>query len=77
VDIVGFLTSFVFFCCCWNPELGIHFLNFPLNPILNYLCVGGKNGFHPFFFFPLLLLVLCNYVLDRLVGVFSHLFSIL
>jgi hypothetical protein len=31
--------------------------------------------FHPFFAFPLLHLVLYNYVLDRLVGGFSHLFS--
>jgi hypothetical protein len=33
------------------------------------------NGFHPFFFFPSLQLVLCSYVLDRLVGVFDALFS--
>jgi hypothetical protein len=36
----------------------------------------GGNGFHPFFFFPSLHLVLFNYVLDSLVGVFSHLFSL-
>jgi hypothetical protein len=34
-----------------------------------------ENGFHPFFVFPSLHLVLCNYVLDRLFGGFSHLFS--
>jgi hypothetical protein len=33
-----------------------------------------ENGFHPFFFFPSSHLELCNYVLDRLVGGFSHLF---
>jgi hypothetical protein len=32
-------------------------------------------GFHPFFFFPLLLLMLCNSVLDRLVDGFNCLFS--
>jgi hypothetical protein len=32
-------------------------------------------GFYPFFFFPSLHLVLCNYVLDRLVGGFNCLFS--
>jgi hypothetical protein len=37
----------------------------------------GENGFHPFFVFPLLHLILCNYVFDRLVGGFSHLFSFL
>jgi hypothetical protein len=35
----------------------------------------GGNGFHPFFFFPSLHFVLCNYVLDKLVSGFSHLFS--
>jgi hypothetical protein len=35
----------------------------------------GENCFYPFFFFPLLHLVLCNYVLDKLVGGFIHLFS--
>jgi hypothetical protein len=29
----------------------------------------GENCFHPFFVFPMLHLVLCNYVLDRLLGV--------
>jgi hypothetical protein len=38
--------------------------------------LGGKSGFHPFFFFPSLHLVLCNYVLDGLVGGFNHLFSL-
>jgi hypothetical protein len=39
---------------------------------LNYF--GGKNHFHPFVVFPSLHLVLSNYILDRLVGGFSHLF---
>jgi hypothetical protein len=30
--------------------LGIHFLHFPLNPVLIYF--WGENGFHPFFIFP-------------------------
>jgi hypothetical protein len=34
-----------------------------------------ESDFHPFFFFPLLHLVLCNYVLDRLIGGFNCLFS--
>jgi hypothetical protein len=58
---------------CWSPELGISFLHFPLNPALNYFF--EDSGFHPFFFFPPLHLVLCYYVFDRLVGGFSHLFS--
>jgi hypothetical protein len=36
-----------------------------------------ESGFHPFFFFPSLHLVLCKYVLDKLVGGFSCLFSFL
>jgi hypothetical protein len=44
-----------------------------LNPVLS--CFLGENCFHPFFFFPSLHLVLFNYVVDRLFGVFSHLFS--
>jgi hypothetical protein len=35
----------------------------------------GENGFCPFFFLPLLHLVLYKYVLGRLFGGFSHLFS--
>jgi hypothetical protein len=41
---------------------------------LNYIC--EECGFHPFFFFPSLQLVLCNYVLDRLLGGFNCLFSL-
>jgi hypothetical protein len=40
---------------------------------LNYFF--EEYSFHLFFFFPLLHLVLCNYVLDRLVGGFNCLFS--
>jgi hypothetical protein len=71
VVIVGFLG--VVYLFCWSPELGIRFLHFPVNLVLNY-CFA-ENGFYPFFVFPLLHLVLCSYVLDRLVGGFSHLFS--
>jgi hypothetical protein len=52
---------------CWSLELSVHFLQFPLNPVLNYF--GGKNGFHPIFVFTLLHLILCNYVLDKLLVV--------
>jgi hypothetical protein len=45
---------------------------FPVNPVLNNFF--EKSGFHPFFF-KLLQLVPCNYVLDRLVSVFNCLFS--
>jgi hypothetical protein len=45
-----------------------------LNLLLNYFF--EKCGFH-LFFFPLVHLLLCNYVLDRLVGVFNSLFSFL
>jgi hypothetical protein len=38
--------------------------------------VFEEYGCHPFFFFPLLLLVLCNYVLDRLVGGFACFISL-
>jgi hypothetical protein len=38
-----------------------------LNPVLTYF--GEENGFHPFFVFPSLHLLLCNYVLDRLLVV--------
>jgi hypothetical protein len=31
---------------CWSPELGIHFLHFPLNPVLIYF--RGENFFIPF-----------------------------
>jgi hypothetical protein len=41
---------------------------------LNY--VFEESSFHPFFFFfPLFHLVLCNYVLDRIVGGFNCLLS--
>jgi hypothetical protein len=52
--------------------VGISYLLFPLNPVLNYS--GGENSFHPFFFFPSLHLVLCNYALDKLDVGFNHLF---
>jgi hypothetical protein len=52
---------------CWSLELDIHFLHFPLNPILNYF--RGENDFHPFFVYPSLCLLLCNYVLDKLLVV--------
>jgi hypothetical protein len=42
------------FCC--SLEQGIHFLHFPLNPVLIYF--GGENRFQPFFIFPLFHLVL-------------------
>jgi hypothetical protein len=58
---------------CWSPELSICFLLFPLNPVLNYFW-GGMVSI-PFFFFSLPYLVLCNNVLDRLVGGLNHLFS--
>jgi hypothetical protein len=61
----GFLGIIYLFC--WSPELGIHFLHFPLNPVLNYF--WGENGFHLFVIFLLLHLVLYNYVLDRLLVV--------
>jgi hypothetical protein len=48
----------------WYP-----FSSFPFDCSIKF-----ENGFHPFFFFPVLHLVLCNYV-DRLLGGFSHLFS--
>jgi hypothetical protein len=35
----------------------------------------GREWFPSLFRLPMLHLVLCNYVLDRLVGGFSHLFS--
>jgi hypothetical protein len=40
--------------------------------VLNYFF--EKNGLHPFFFFPLLHLVLCNHIVDKTVGGFSYLF---
>jgi hypothetical protein len=81
--LAGFLLSgcpcghrWVPWCClslfCWSLELGIHFRHIPLNPVLNY--IWGVNSFHSFFISSLHL-VLCNYVLDRLVGGFSLLFS--
>jgi hypothetical protein len=36
---------------CWSLELGIHFIYFPLNPVLIHFC--RENVFHPFFVFPL------------------------
>jgi hypothetical protein len=50
-------------------------LHFPLNPVLNLFLFFQESGFDPFFLFPSLHLVHCNYVPDRLVGGFSHLFS--
>jgi hypothetical protein len=50
------------------------FFSFPPNPLLNYFL--GESGFHPFFS-PLLYLMLCNYVLDWLVGGFNCLFIFL
>jgi hypothetical protein len=41
---------------CLDLELGIHFLHFPLNPVLIYY--WGENGFCPFFIFPFLHLVM-------------------
>jgi hypothetical protein len=69
--IAGFLDVVYLFCC--SQELGIHFLHFPLN--LYLIIFFEESGFHPFFFFPLVHLVVCNNVLDRVVGGFSHLFS--
>jgi hypothetical protein len=45
--LLGSLVSFIF--VFWSPKLGICFLHFLLNPVLNYF--GGKNGFHPFLSF--------------------------
>jgi hypothetical protein len=53
--------------------MGIHFIDFLLNPVLNYF--GGMNCFHHFFAFPSLHLVLCNFALDSLVWGFSYPFS--
>jgi hypothetical protein len=35
-----------FFLVCWSKELSVHFLHFPLNPVLNYF--GGRMVFIPF-----------------------------
>jgi hypothetical protein len=68
---LGSLVSFTF--VFWELEtVGIHFLHLALNPVLNYFI--EDSHFHPFFFFSLLYLVLCNYVLDKLVCGFSQLF---
>jgi hypothetical protein len=52
---------------CWSLELGIHFLLLPLSPVLIYF--WEENGFHPFLIFPSFHLVLCNFVLNRLLVV--------
>jgi hypothetical protein len=50
---------------------------YPFSSLPTYSCVElffEESGLYPFFF-PSLHLVLCNYVLDRLVGVFNCLLS--
>jgi hypothetical protein len=69
--LLGSLALFVFVLL--ESGTGYLFSSFPSNLVLNYF--GGDNGFHPFFFFPMLDLVLCNYVFDKLLVGFSHLFS--
>jgi hypothetical protein len=59
------LVSFIFVLLV--SGIGYPFLYFSLNPVLNYF--WGKNSFYPFFTFPSLHLLLCNYVLDRLLVV--------
>jgi hypothetical protein len=68
----GFLCV-IYLCFVGVMNWVSFFLHFPLNPVLNYF--WGESGFYPFFFFSLLLLVLCDCVVDMLVGGFSHLFS--
>jgi hypothetical protein len=71
VGIIGFFgIVYLGFTGVWNWE-SVFFIS--SNPVLNYF--WGENCVHPSFVFPTLHLVLCNYVLDRLVGGFSHLFS--
>jgi hypothetical protein len=67
---ISWVPWYSFSLFCWSLNLGIHFLHFPLVPILIYY--WGKNGFHPFSIFPSFLLVLfqsstvCNLVLSSL-----------
>jgi hypothetical protein len=67
VGITGLLTD-IYLCFDGSQELVIYFLHFPLNSVLIYFF--EDSGFHTFFF-PSLHLVLCNYVLDRLVCDFN------
>jgi hypothetical protein len=72
MGVTGFIGDISCFCC--GQELGIHFLHFPVNPLLN--CFFKGFDALPFFFSPLLQLV-CVTVLDRLVVGFNCLFSFL
>jgi hypothetical protein len=65
-------VSYLHLLFCWGQELDIHFLHFPLNPILNYFF--EDSHFHPFFL-PLLHLVLCHYIFGKLVCGFDCLIS--
>jgi hypothetical protein len=47
VGIVGFLG--IVYLCFVGIGTGIHFLHFPLEPVLNYF--WGENDLHPFFIF--------------------------
>jgi hypothetical protein len=67
------LSLMLFIFVLLESGTGYPFSSFPSEFCIKLFC--GENGFHPFFVFPSLHLVLCNSVLDRLVGGFSHLFS--
>jgi hypothetical protein len=72
----GLVVIYCFsFCLLWKIFIALStlifgkFLNFPLNPISKYSFY--ESGFYPFFFFPLLHLVLYNYIFGRLFGGFD------
>jgi hypothetical protein len=62
---LGPLVSFIFVLL--ESRTRYQFSSFPSESCIK-LFWWGENGFHPFFFFLSLYLVLCQYVLDRLVG---------
>jgi hypothetical protein len=69
---LGYLVLFIFVLL--GSGTGYLFSSFPFASCIKIIFFE-ESGFHHFFFFPLFHLVLCKYVLDRLVGGFSDLFS--
>jgi hypothetical protein len=68
----AFLGSSVsYIIVLWESSTGYPFSLLP-SEFWIIIIFFEESGFHPFF---LLLYLLCNYVLDRVVGCFSHLFS--
>jgi hypothetical protein len=71
VGVTGLLSDI--YHCFVEVGSGYPFFSFPTESCIELFF--EDSDFHPFFFFPSLHSVLCNYVFDRLVGGFDCLIS--